>query len=100
MGVANMIEELQYRLKTSSTSLALLTFKVISGAAIGLTFALIGEEIVGYGTFSFLFVIVTMTGAFLKVTRSLQFVGVAAIDLICVLIGLLLRMYILVAPGG
>lgn len=100
MGVGQVIEELQYRLKTSSTSLALLSFKLISGAAIGLTLALIGEEIIGYGTFSFIFVIVTMTGAFLKVSRSWQFVGVAAVDLICILIGLLLRMYILVAPGG
>lgn len=100
MGVGQVIEELQYRLKSSSTSLALVTFKAISGAAIGLTLALIGEQIIGYGTFSFILVIVTITGAFMKVSRNWQVVGVAVTDLICILLGLLIRMYILVAPGG
>lgn len=98
--MGEMLEELQYKLKTSSTSLALFFFKVVSGLALGLTMALILEEIMAYGTLAFVFVIVATTGAFLKLAKRLQFVGVAVFDLICVLIGLLLRMYILIAPGG
>lgn len=98
--MGQMLEEIQYRLKTSSTSLVLFGFRLISGMALGLTLALIGEEVMGYGTFSFTFVIVTVVAAFLRVSKGWQFVGVAVFDLICVLIGLLLRMYILVAPGS
>jgi hypothetical protein len=95
-----MLEDLQYKLKTSSSSLVLFFFKLVSGLALGLTMALIGEEIINYGTFGFFFALVAVTGAFLRVAKGWQFVGVAVFDLICVLIGLLLRMYILVAPGG
>ena len=95
-----LLGELQYRLKSTSTSLALIAFKAFSGALLGLTLALIFEEIIKYGTFSFVFVMVATCGAFLRVSRRWGFVGVAVFDLICILIGLLLRMYILVAPGG
>ncbi|MGE0762878.1 MAG: hypothetical protein AB7N80_06340 [Bdellovibrionales bacterium] len=98
--MGQMLEDLQYRLKTSSSSLALIFFKMISGVALGLTVALIGQEIIDYGNFAFIFVIVATTGAFFRVAKKWQFIGVAVFDLICVLIGLLLRMYILVAPGG
>lgn len=98
--MGQMLENIQYRLKTSSSSLALIFFKLISGLGLGLTAALIGQEIIQYGSFAFVFVIVATVGAFFRVSKHWQFVGVAVFDLICILIGLLLRMYILVAPGG
>lgn len=98
--MGQMLEDLQYKLKASSSSLALVFFKLVSGLALGLTLALILEEIMGYGMLAFVFVIVATAGAFFKLAKNLQFVGVAVFDLICVLIGLLLRMYILIAPGG
>lgn len=98
--MGQMFEDIQYKLKTSSSSLMLFFFKLVSGLALGLTVALIGQEIINYGNFSFTFVIVATTGAFFRVSKKWQFVGVAVFDLICVLIGLLLRMYILVAPGS
>ena len=98
--MSELLEELQYRLKSSSTGIALIAFKVLSGAALGLTLALIFEEIIRFGTFSFVFIVVATCGAFFRVSRQWRFVGVAVFDLICVLIGLLLRMYILVAPGA
>lgn len=98
--MSELLEELQYRLKTSSSSVVLFFFKLVSGLALGLTIALIFEQIMGYGTLAFVFVLAATAGAFMKVAKRLQFVGVAVFDLICVLIGLLLRMYILIAPGG
>jgi hypothetical protein len=98
--MGEMLQELQYKLKSSSTSLALFFFKLVSGIALGLTLALIFEEIIGYGSLAFIFVIVSVTAAFLRASKSLQFVGVAVFDLICALLGLLLRMYILIAPGS
>lgn len=98
--MGQMLENIQYRLKTSSSGLALFFFKLISGLALGLTVALIGQVLINYGNFSFIFVIVATTAAFIRVAKRWQFVGVAVFDLICVLLGLLLRMYILVAPGS
>ena len=98
--MSEMLQDLQYKLKTSTGSLALLVAKIFSGMVLGLTAALIAEQIIGFGNLAFLFVIVAVTGAFLRVSKSWQFIGLAVFDLICVLLGLLLRMYILVAPGG
>ncbi len=98
--MGQMLEDLQYKLKTSSTSMALVFFKIVSGLALGLTLALVFEEIMKYGTLAFIFVMVATLGAFFRISKKMQFVGVAVFDLICILIGLLLRMYILIAPGG
>lgn len=98
--MGELLEELQYRLKTSSTSIALIAFKITSGLFMGLVIALVFEEILRYGTLSFVFVVVAVTMAFYRLARPLQFVGVAVFDLVCVLLALLLRMYILIAPGG
>jgi hypothetical protein len=98
--MGEMLEELQYRLKTSSGSLALFFFKLVSGLALGLTLALVFEQVLDYGLLAFIFVIVATVGAVFKIFKRMGFVGVAVFDLICILIGLLLRMYILIAPGG
>jgi hypothetical protein len=76
-----------------------MAFKTMIGLILGLTFALIGDEIVGYGNFSFLLVIVVAAGALMKITKAWTWAHMAVFSLICVLIGLLLRMYILIAPG-
>lgn len=98
--MGEMLENLQYKLKSSSSSLALWMLKLVTGLGLGLTFSLIFSEVFHYGQLAFTFVIVTLTAAFLRVSKSWQFMGIAMFDLICILIGLLLRMYILVAPGG
>lgn len=94
------IQNINGKIKTSSTDLVLYLFKIISGLVLGLTFSLIGDEIIGYGKFSFIFVTVLTIGGFLRTARGWSFVGVIVFDFICVLIGMLLRMYILVAPGA
>lgn len=65
----------------------------------GLTVALIGEEIIGYRIFSFLLVVFVMTGVVVRVSKKWNWIGLLIFDLICILIGLVLRMYILIAPG-
>jgi hypothetical protein len=66
----------------------------------GLTFALVGQEILLYGNFSFFFVITAMTLGFLRLSRSWGTSKVLVFDVICILVGMLLKMYILVAPGA
>jgi hypothetical protein len=98
--MANFISNAQDRFKTSTNALALIAFKVLTGFFLGLTLALIGQEIIQYGVFSFVLVVLVVAGCILRVGRSWTWTHVFIFNLICVLIGLLLRMYILIAPGG
>jgi hypothetical protein len=84
--------------KQSFFSLVLWSLKFFTAVLIGLTLALIGQEMMSYGTLAFSFVLVSMTAAILKVISPWTIVGVLIFDLICILLALLLRMYILVAP--
>lgn len=97
--MGNMIGNAQERLKTSTNALALVTIRVLTGLFLGLTFALIGDQIIDYGWFSFMLVIAVTTGTIFKVTRSWAWIHILIFNLICILTGLILRMYILIAPG-
>lgn len=97
--MGNMIGNAQERLKTSTNALALISFRILTGLFLGLTFALIGDQIIDYGWFSFMLVIAVTTGTIFKVTRSWAWIHILIFNLICVLTGLVLRMYILIAPG-
>jgi len=98
--VGQFIENLQYKIKTSSGSILLASYRVFVGFVIGLTISLVGQIMIGYGTFSFLLVIVSMTVAFYKVTRAWKWAHILVFSLVCVLLVMLLRMYILIAPGA
>ncbi len=98
--MGQFIEDMQYRIKTSSSSIAISCLKIAVGAFLGLTLSLIGERIVQYGDFAFYFVIVATTLAFLKLAKAWRPVSVLVFVLVCVLLGLLLRMYIVLAPGA
>ena len=54
--MAQLLDQVQIRLRGSSTSLGLILVKVLSGAIYGLTITLIFEEIFAYGHFAFWFV--------------------------------------------
>lgn len=97
--MANIISNVQERFKTSTNALVLLAFKALSGVILGLTLALVFEEIIQYGALSFVLITVVVTASVLKITKSWSWTHIMIFDLICVLLGLLLRMYILIAPG-
>lgn len=84
--------------KSSSVSLFHIFLRLITGLILGLTLALIGQEFFGYETFGLLFVIVVVVGAITKALSTWSISKILIFDLICVLVGMLLRMYILVAP--
>jgi hypothetical protein len=94
-----MIKKMHMTLKDSSRSLSLVIAKILSGALIGLTLALILRGFLTLSHFSFTFVIVAMTGAFMKLSQKWKMTGVILFNLFCVMTALLLRMYILIAPG-
>lgn len=94
-----LVNNMQSRMKSSSIGILTTIFKLFSGFILGLTFALIGQVMVNYGDLAFFMVIVVFAGVFMKISKNWRFFGVLLFDLFCVLVGMLLRMYILIAPG-
>ncbi len=101
-GISNKMSEIsnnvQEGVKTSSISFVSFIIKLITGLMIGLTLSLIGQEMMGYGNLIFVFILLAMTGAILKTIWTWNISKVLIFDLICVLIAVSLRMYILIAP--
>src|ERR1700754_4512389 len=97
--MAEYIGDLQDRVKTSSLTIVLWVVKVFVALFFGLTLSLIGDHVLDYGWFSFILMLVTFTVLLIRLMKSWSWGYVAIFCLICVLIGLLLRMYILIAPG-
>ena len=88
----------QEGVKTTSISLLHFSLRFLTGIFLGLVLALIGQELLGYGLFSLLLVMVVTLAASLKILATWGIGQILIFDLICVLVGMLLRMYILVAP--
>ena len=77
--------------------------KLVSGGVVGFTLALIVQEILGQPnelTLAFVFTFCVTLGVFWRLTRSWGLSAVLVFDLIAVLTGLLLRMYVMIAPNA
>jgi hypothetical protein len=102
--MSEFVGKMQAGLKKTSSDILLFSVKLVSGAILGLTFGLIMQEILGKADnenlFGFLFVVVVTTGAFLRISKAWGFTAVMIFDLVCVLLGICLRLYIMVAPGA
>lgn len=96
---ARFISNVNEKIKTTSNTAALFALRALSGLFVGLTLALVGEEAIGYGVFSFVLVIAVSTGAILRASKKWGWIHLLIFNLICVLLGLCLRMYILIGPG-
>lgn len=88
----------QEGVKTSSVSLVGFVLRLISGFFLGLTMALVAQELAGFGTLVLLFFTVVVTALFMRISSSWRIPQILIFDLICVLVAQLLRMYILLAP--
>lgn len=102
MGITDKVSQIagqvQDGVKNTSMSFLAVTIKLLTGFVIGLTIALIGQEMMGYGTFSFVFVLVVVLGLIFKLVSKWSLASVLLFDLFAVLVALLLRLYIQVAP--
>lgn len=102
MGMADKMKgfstNMQEGVKNSSVSLVCLTLRVLTGFMLGLTLGLIGQEVVGYGSLALIFMMVVVMGLVVKTTSGWSLGKILIFDLFLVLVAMLLRMYILVAP--
>jgi cell shape-determining protein MreD len=94
-----MFKKMQGRIKESSRSFALLLGKILTGFILGLTVALIVRAIVGSGNFVFTLTIVACAAVFVRIAQKWKPAGVLLFNLFCVMTAMLLRMYIMLAPG-
>lgn len=84
--------------RTSALSFMHLSLRLTTGIVLGLVFGLIGQELIGYGTFALLFVMMVVLSVVMRLLASWSMGQVLIFDLICILVIMLLRMYILIAP--
>lgn len=93
-----LASNMQEGVKTSSVSFLNLFLRLLTGFMLGLTLSLIGQELAGYGTLGLLFCLIVVMAIVTKVLSAWSIGQILIFDLICVLVAMLLRMYILVAP--
>lgn len=98
--MANLIGDLHNGVKQTSGHISVFILKVFSSFMVAITVALIFQEMIGFGTFSFVLIGVTLLLGLVKMMKNWSLTSVLVFDLICILVALLLRVYILVAPGG
>lgn len=92
--------KIQVRLQESSKGVGLFIFKIITGFFVGTAVALIYKTVTSTGDTAMVFSIVATMLIFLRISRKWKFPGVVVFNLVCVLLAMLLRLYILVAPGA
>lgn len=96
--VAEMTHKTQEGIRMTSLALVLLMLRGVSGFFLGLTLALIGQELTQFGSFSLIFLTVVIMGIFFRISQGWGYTKLLVFDLICILVIQLLKMYILIAP--
>lgn len=102
--MAEFVGKMQMQFKKSSSDFATWIVKFVSGGFLALTLSLIIQEIMGKADgeapLSFLFMIVAFTAVFLRIAKKWNLFAVLVFDLVCILIGMVLCLYIMVAPNA
>ena len=101
--MGELVDKVQVQLRRSSIDFVGLLLKLATGLALGLTVSLIIHEILGKtaneSMISFVFIVVCTAGVFMRVAKKWSVTSVLIFDLICILVGMVLRLYIMVAPN-
>ena len=102
--MSEFASRLQGNIKKSSQDLLTFAVKLLSGSIIALAISLVVQEMLGKVNneinMSFLFVFFIGLLSFLKIVQKWTVTSVLIFDLIFVLIGMVLRLYIMTAPGA
>ncbi|MBL7669821.1 MAG: hypothetical protein JNM39_04995 [Bdellovibrionaceae bacterium] len=102
MGIAERIsgmgQDVKEGIKSTSVFLVALVIRVLTGFFLGLTLGLIGQEVLDYSSFGLIAMILVTLGVFFKISTKWSIAQLLIFDLICVLVGQILRMYVTLAP--
>ena len=97
--MSQIVHRVQFQVKKSSNDFLTYLFRVFTGGWLGLVFSHIFQILMGYSDLMFLFVIVITTGIVVRMTKNRGWISILILNLICVLMGIVLKMYIDMAPG-
>ncbi len=97
--LSNSIDKMQEGTKNSLYSLFLLSVKLITCFFFGLLMALIFKELFQFGNLLFLFSFLVFGTIFYKFIASLSLRNLIVVDSFVLLVCLLLKMYIMIAPN-
>ena len=73
--------------------------KGLSGLILAYVAAIFGRELLNYGLFSFLFILLSVTAAFFYLVKGCRFTGVLIVDSCLVAMAISLKWYVAIAHG-
>ncbi len=85
-------------MKSSTTGLLRFWLRLISGFFLCLTLALIGQELAKFGYLTLVFITMVLLALFWRLSRSWSILVLLVFDLLVILTGQILKMYIMIAP--
>jgi hypothetical protein len=94
----NLPGQMQQAAKSASVTLTQRFLRLISGFFVALVLALITQELTQSGTLILLFLTTLLMLIVYRLLRSLSILQIFIFDVICILIAVSLRMYIMLAP--
>lgn len=90
--------QVQEGIKSSSISIFGIAIKIFTALFIALTVSLIVQEMMGSGSFTFVFTMIVVGGGIFRLMKEWKVQQVLLFDLFCILVALLLRLYLQIAP--
>lgn len=93
------MEAIRQTMRSTVYKFIVFSLRLLTGFFLGLTLAFIAQEIIQFGMLGFLLLVTVVTASFLKISLTWSMPKILVFDLICVLVGQILKMYILLAPG-
>jgi hypothetical protein len=95
----DIIDSFQNKMKSGTSGLFSMLIRLALGGFLGLTFAILTDSVADLGRWSFVFLVVTITAVVMRLTRTWRVSATLIFLLFVILMGTLLRMYVLWAPG-
>lgn len=92
--MSELTERLKHNLKGSALQLTLFLIRLLTGSLLGLTIAVSMKTMNQISMFLFMFIVITVTGVILRITRYWSMLAVIILFLVLALIGVLLKLYI------
>ncbi len=74
--------------------------KAASGLTLAYVLAVAGRELLNYGLFSFMFVLLSVTAAFFYLVKGFRLAGILTVDTCLVAMAVSLRWYVVLAYGA
>jgi hypothetical protein len=96
--MSEFANKMQMQFKKTSLQMTVLLVRIMTGFVLGLVLAIAGQTLMEYKTIMFTFVILAVMALTVRLTREWTLVKVLILDLILVLVGLVLKLYIHMAP--